>query len=399
MPAFFTIVRLYLVLEFQIVFTTRLLFKSFCMETGLVRIKKQATLVRSIFIKVGLIVVFNFPLGVNAQTTWYLQSQAPAINPDFKAVQEFAKNIEVMTNGRLVIKTIAGDSQNRLSKGAGIYSAVKYNKVQMAVGWPNWWHTVNPAWNALQSGPYGFMNLDASMMWFFVGKGTEFANELSSNDGIIWRPAWWAGMELGLITQRNIRSLKDLSKKVVRIGPGIPNETLIRAAPGIQTVTIPSADIQKAFDSGRIHGIEWTVPSATIKMGFHRLEKDKANHIIVPAVWQPSVLGDFLINMEAFNKLTPDIQAILETAMKAFALTTTLRGKVEDMEAMEQFQQEGVTISQWSDEDLAQWKKQAEVVYSKHQNQSEQFKRFFKDKIEFKRKYTEYYKTHGSYEK
>ena len=126
---------------------------------------------------------------------WILQSQAPAKNPDYNAVVKFAEDVKKMTNGRLTIKTYSGDAKDKKAKGGGLYSAVKNNRVQMVVGWPNWWHNVNSAWNALQSGPYGHMNLDSSMMWFFVGKGTEFANKLSEPDGIIWRPAWWAGMD------------------------------------------------------------------------------------------------------------------------------------------------------------------------------------------------------------
>lgn len=329
---------------------------------------------------------------------WILQSQAPAKNPDYKAIVNFAENIKKMTNGRLTIKTYAGDAKNRLAKGGGLYSSVKYNKVQIAVGWPNWWHNVDSAWNALQSGPYGHMNLDSSMMWFYVGKGTEYANKLSEPDGIIWRPAWWAGMELGLLTKKGINSLADLKNKIVRIGPGIPNETLKKAAPGVKTNTIPSSDIGRAFASGNLHGIEWTVPSATYAMGFHKKEGGGADHIIVPAVWQPSVLGDFLINKKSFESLSPDIQAILETAMKAFALTTTLEGKVQDMEAMENFEKNGVSISTWSEEDLKTWYKEANNVYEKHKKKSNDFREIYEDKMKFKKKYQNYYKTHGSYE-
>lgn len=336
------------------------------------------------------------PILASENFSWILQSQAPAANPDFKAVEEFSKNVDMMTAGRLKIKVLAGDSKNKIAKGTGIYSAVKSNKAQMAVGWPNWWHKVDSAWNALQSGPYGFMNIDASMMWFFHGNGTKFANELSSKDGIIWRPAWWAGMELGILTKNNIRSLADLKGQTVRIGPGIPNETLKLAAEGVRTNTIPSADIERAFKSGLIQGIEWTVPSATIKMGFHG--KGKADHLLVPAVWQPSVLGDFLINKSSFEKLPSDIQAILETAMKSFALTTTLGGKVKDMAAMEQFVKEGVSVSKWSDEDLKVWKEKANIVYEKHKKSSDKFTRFFEDKQKFKERYNKYYETHKAYE-
>ena len=100
---------------------------------------------------------------------WKLQSQAPSVNPDFHAILDFCKNIAVMTNNRLIIDPISGDSDNKLAKGAGIFRVVEKGIAQMAVGWPNWWHQIDPAWNALQSGPYGFMNLDASMMWFYIG--------------------------------------------------------------------------------------------------------------------------------------------------------------------------------------------------------------------------------------
>ena len=329
---------------------------------------------------------------------WVLQSQAPKKNPDYKAVEDFAENIKTTTNGRLIIKTYPGDSKERFAKGGGLYSAVRHNKVQMVIGWPNWWHNVNSAWNALQSGPYGHMNLDSSMMWFFVGKGTEFANQLSEPHGIIWRPAWWAGMELGLLTKKGINSLADLKNKIIRIGPGIPNETLKKAAPGVRTNTIPSSDIGRAFASGNIHGIEWTVPSATYAMGFHKKEGGGADHIIVPAVWQPSVLGDFLINKKSFDSLSPDIQAILETAMKAFALTTTLNGKVQDMEALKNFKESGVTVSSWSEEDLKTWYKEAIQVYEEHKKKSKKFKEIYEDKMKFKKKYQDYYKTHGPYE-
>ena len=205
-------------------------------------------------------------------------------------------------------------------------------------------------------------------------------------------------MELGLLTLKSIRGLKDLEGKVVRIGPGIPNETLKKAAPGVRTITIPSADIKKAFEFGSLHAIEWTVPSATIKMGFHHAAKVQADHIIAPAIWQPSVLGDFLINQEAYEAQPKDIQAILETAMKAFALTTTLRGKVLDMEALSQFQAEGVEISSWSEEDLKVWKEKVDETYQEQKNKSKNFERYFNDKMEFKAKYDEYNKTHGSYE-
>ena len=89
----------------------------------------------------------------------------------------------------------------------------------------------------------------------------------------------------------------------------------------------------------------------------------------------------------------------LETAMRAFALTTTLKGKVLDMDALRQFEQEGVQISTWSDADLQVWKEQTQNVYQEHRDRNENFKRLLDDKVSFKKKYDDYYKTHGPYDK
>jgi TRAP-type mannitol/chloroaromatic compound transport system substrate-binding protein len=322
--------------------------------------------------------------------TWQLQSQANQGTLDFNELKSFADSVKQMSAGRLDI-TIHPSSS--ITSGADIYSAVQEGRIQMGNGWPNWWSGKNPAWALLNAGPFDFMNLDASMMFFMAGEGTKLANSLSAPHGILWRPAWWPGMEFGLLSTSPIKGLADLEKKKVRIGPGLPSEVLAAAS---QAYTIPllPEEIKSALQSGDIDAVEWTTATGAWDLGLDGISK----HAIVPAVWQPSVLSDFLINKEAYDALPKDLQAILESAIKAFTLTTTLKAKVSDFEALDKFFASGTQINKWSDEDIQKWREVTEQVMKSYSEKSLINKSIIEHKAKFKETYNEYYRWFGSYE-
>ncbi|GAA3928027.1 TRAP transporter substrate-binding protein DctP [Litoribacillus peritrichatus] len=321
---------------------------------------------------------------------WKVQSQAPEQTPDYQTLITFTEKVKVMSQGRLIITPYP---EGVITKGAAIYRGVKDGTTEMALGWPNWWLKENTGWAAIQSGPYDFMNIDASMLYFFEGEGMELANKLSQPEGIIWRPAWWAGMEFGILSNTKIEGLKDLHGKKIRIGPGIPADTLIEASGAFATPVTPEEIIPLA-GSGLLDGVEWTVPGATLKMGFAKAYP----YLIAPAVWQPSVLADFLINKTAYDALPPDLQAILESAMKDYTLTTTLKSKNIDISAFRNFVQEGHDISTWSKEDLNAWKLASDKIYKRYRDESEAFNEIYESKMRYKAHYDDYYTTFGAYD-
>lgn len=266
-----------------------------------------------------------------SQFSWVLQSHAGSSSIDYVELVEMTDNIRVMSNGRLNIKPVpAGE----IVGGPNIFDAVSNRTIEMGNGWPNWWSGQHPAWAVMNAGPFDFMNLDASMMFFFAGEGTALANELSSKSGIIWRPAWWPGMEFGLLSKDPIRSLKDLHKKRVRIGPGLPSEVLAEAS-GAYAIPLVPSEIRPALENNSLDAVEWTTTAGAWNLGL----QDISSHAIVPAIWQPSVLADFLINQHAYEELPADLKAILETAIKSYTLTTTMKAKKEDIAALQQFRE------------------------------------------------------------
>jgi TRAP-type mannitol/chloroaromatic compound transport system substrate-binding protein len=321
---------------------------------------------------------------------WMLQSQAVATSTSYLEIEKFTHQVALMSGGRLIITPYSAGS---LVHGPDIFNAVSENKVQMGNGWPNWWSAQHPAWSVMNAGPFDFMNIDASMMFFYEEGGQELANELSSIKGVIWRPAWWTGMEFGLASKEPILGLDDLEGKKIRIGPGLPSEVLARASNSLAIPLVPE-EIKPSLESGHIDGVEWTTSAGIVDLDI----VDSTPYGLVPAIWQPSVLADFLINKQAYDALSPDLQAILETAIKAYALTTTMKAKVGDIRAAQLLKQRGMKISKWSDADLERWKVASDEILLQYKQNDAFSKRLIEKKQSFKKEYDEYYELFGPYE-
>jgi len=321
---------------------------------------------------------------------WTLQSHAVKTSIDYIELEKMTDNIRLMSNGRL---DITPKSAGEIVGGPSIFDAVSERKIEMGNGWPNWWSGQHPAWAVMNAGPFDFMNLDASMMFFLADEGTSLANELSTPKGIIWRPAWWPGMEFGLLSKEPIRSLEDLREKRVRIGPGLPSEVLAEAS-GAFTIPLVPSEIRPALENNNLDAVEWTTTAGAWNLGL----QDFSSHAIVPAIWQPSVLADFLINQSAYAELPEDLQAILETAIKSYTLTTTLMAKKEDVAALKQFKENGTQFNRWSDEDLIRWREASDKILEIYKNRDPFSKRLIEKKQFFKREYNKYYEVFGAYE-
>lgn len=322
---------------------------------------------------------------------WDIQSQATSSSTDYKELVKMTNNIKTMSAGRFIITPHPG---GEITGGPDIFNAVKSGRVAMGSGWPNWWSGQHPAWSVLNAGPFDFMNIDASLMYFIAGEGTELANELANPEGVIWRAAWWPGMEFGLLSKKPISGIDDLKEMKVRIGPGLPSEVLA-AATGAYAIPLVPDEIKTSLESDSLDAVEWTTVSGAWNLGLN----DIATHAIVPAIWQPSVLADFLINQDAYNALPEDLKAILETAIKSYTLTTTAIAKVEDFEALKAFKNNNTSIKQWTKSDIEKWRVVSDQVLNQYKETNTLTKRLIESKQAFKKEYNTYYELFGPYDK
>ena len=323
---------------------------------------------------------------------WRLQSQATESSVDYQELVNMAEQVALMTGGRLVITPYPGGKKS-IASGPDIFTAVQKGTVEMGNGWPNWWSAQDPAWAVMNAGPFDLMNLDASMIFFLEGEGTKLANQLSQPKGIIWRPAWWPGMEFGLLSRTPIKGLADLKGMKVRIGPGLPSEVLAEAGKAY-TIPLTPEEIRPALASGELDAVEWTTAGGAWDLSLN----DISPYAIVPAIWQPSVVSDFLINQQAYEQLPTDLKAILETAIKSYTLTTTMKSKMNDIEAYERFKDSDIEITKWSDDDINEWRIASDKIISLYRSKNQFTRELIDKKQAFKARYTDYYEVFGPYD-
>ena len=146
--------------------------------------------------------------------------------------------------------------------------------------------------------------------------------------------------------------------------------------------------------SGELDAVEWTTTGGAWELGLG----DLSPHAIVPAIWQPSVLSDFLINKQAYDNLPKDLQVILETAIRSYTLTTTMKSKVKDIQALKQFRQSGTSIKTWTPQDLQRWRVASDKILQNYKSRDPFSKNVIEAKQAFKTEYDEYYAIFGPYD-
>ena len=93
----------------------------------------------------------------------------------------------------------------------------------------------------------------------------------------------------------------------MRIG-GFAGKVLERM--GAVPQNIPGGEIYQALEKGTIDAAEWIGPYDDKKLGFNKV----ASYYYYPGWWEGGPQLDFMINIKAFEALTPEYKAIIESA-------------------------------------------------------------------------------------
>jgi TRAP-type mannitol/chloroaromatic compound transport system substrate-binding protein len=333
----------------------------------------------SILLTIGLVVCPAASAAEGKVYEWKLQAFATANEAKYTCLKEFAKNVEVASNGRLKIKTYP---TGEIVAGPAVWDAVKNNVVQMGTGTPNWWGGKDVAWLALATGPFMLPGMAKPAAFFYEGGGLEIGNELSQKHGMLFRPANWMGSEAGIIATFPLKSLADLKGKTIRMGPGIPTEVIVEAS-GCSVVSLAGAETYEALQRKVIDGVEWATLDALISAKYYEV----CSHLLGPAIWQPGTMEHFLINKKAYDQLPPDLKQILELGMRVSCDKSTYVAYLDGIKAYEYLQEKGIVINKFSAEDMRKFKAAADKVFAKYNAKSADFKRIYDAKVAFMKRW------------
>ncbi len=234
-------------------------------------------------------------------TTW--PKNFPALGV---SAERLAARVNTMSRGRLKIKVYGA---GELVKALGVFDAVQSNTAQMGHGAAYYWRGKIPEAVFFSTVPFGMIPQEMNA-WLYYGGGLDLWRRLYAKHNLYPLPAGNTGTQMAGWFNKEIRSIESLKGLKMRI-PGIGGEVFSRA--GGESVILPGSEIFTSLQTGVIDAAEWVGPYNDLAFGLH----DVARYYYYPGWHDPGTVLEAIVNLQAFEALPDDLQAILVTACRA----------------------------------------------------------------------------------
>ena len=238
---------------------------------------------------------------------WKLVTTWPKNFPGLgTAPEHFAERVAAMSNGRLQIKVYGA---NELVPAMGVFDAVSGGAAEMGHSAAYYWKGKVPAAPFFTTIPFG-MNAQEMNAWLKYGGGMKLWRDLYAKYNLVPLPGGNTGVQMAGWFKKEIKSVDDLKGLKMRI-PGLAGEVFERL--GGVPVTLPGGQIFTSMQTGAIDAAEWVGPYNDLTFGFYKVAK----YYYYPGWHEPGPMLEFIINKDAWNRLPPDLQAIVTNAAGA----------------------------------------------------------------------------------
>lgn len=264
-----------------------------------------------------------------------LQTWAAAADLTHIATERYADLVEEMSGGRLIINTFpaGGIVPVRKEHEAAMQGTVE--AIMAPDGWMESYNKASYLFSQYVDGPTGVQ----LMFWDLAGGGRELAHELVQDYPVHFvGPITVHPAEVAYHTNKRIDTVADLQGMKLRMGSAPLAEIYTRL--GAAPVVLSGAEIYEAAQRGVIDGFEYVTPSVNWSMGFQEV----SDYVYMSPVRAPADRQSIWVNDAAWQKLSPELQAIMVKATEALVPRFFAETIVRDAEALDAFRDYGCEV-------------------------------------------------------
>lgn len=307
-----------------------------------------------------------------AEDNWQIQTLWEGGSINQKVVERFADNVEQMSDGRLTIEVlpvgaIVAHNETLEAVGSGILTGQ-----QSAT---TYFTGRDPAFGLLGDLNGGYEDPYQQTLWFYQRGGLELARELYAEHNIHYvGPVFW-GVE-SLPMKERVEGIADLEGVKLRMPEGSSSD-LFRLA-GASPTNIPGSEVYTSLERGVIDGTDWGTLSMNQDLGYHEI----APYPIYPGFHSMPV-GDFAVNMDAWNELDDDLKAIVETAVRELNYDMIRTIKAADLKAKEEAVAQGAELVSWSEDERHNLRELAAEVWAEYGEKNDMTRRIYESQMAF----------------
>jgi len=331
-----------------------------------------------------LLGAWSTPSAMAAAIKMRVQTAAPNVSLSFQSVARLAEAVRVMSDGRLEIEVFPDGA---IVPAARIADAVNTGTVEAGATYAQYFAGKNMAGALFGAPPAGGgskVGIDqfGHMTWLIFGPGRELHEEYFRDIikmNLVAFPVGFHGpLSVGWF-KKPVESLKDLQGRRYRSGPGLVAETWKKI--GVPATFLPGGEILPAGQRGVIDGAQWGSPYDDIPFGFHQIWK----HYYLQGAHFPISTWELIINKDFWNKLSPDLQKMIEICSRATVLETFYRLLEDNGKLLRKATEEyGVIVHDVPPDIFAAYMKAADEVLEKYTSDP-----FFKKVLDSQREYAD----------
>jgi TRAP-type mannitol/chloroaromatic compound transport system substrate-binding protein len=308
-----------------------------------------------------------------AAVRWRLASSFPkSLDTIFGTAEVFAKTVSDATGGKFQISVHAG---GELMPPFGVVDGVQNASVEMAHTAPYYFYGKDPTFCLSCAIPFG-MNARQMNAWYYEGNGHKLLNEFYANYNMIHLAGGNTGVQMGGWYRKEVKTVADLKGLKFRTNPFAGR---VLEPFGVIPQNIPGADLYPALEKGTLDALEWVGPYDDLKLGFNKI----APFYYYPGWWEGGPKLDFLINTKAWDSLSAEYKAIVESAAARANIMMTAKYDAKNPDALKQMVATGTKLRPFSPEILTAAFKSAQAIYSDLNNSNPAWKKIYPDYAKF----------------
>ena len=309
-----------------------------------------------------------------AAVRWRLSSSFPKpLDTIYGAAEVFAAKVKAMTGGKFEISVHAA---GEITPAFGVVDAVQQGSVEMAHTAPYYFHGKNESFALGCAIPFG-LNSRQMTAWTYEGNGLKLMREFYAKYDMISFPGGNTGAQMGGWYRKEIKSAADIKGMKMRIG-GFAGRVLERM--GGVPQNIPGGEIYTALEKGTIDSAEWVGPYDDLKLGFNKV----APHYYYPGWWEGGPQLDFFINQKAFNALSAENKAIIESAAAYAHTDMQAKYDARNPAALKQLVGSGTKLHRFPKDVMDSAFKESMALYSEISEKNSDWKKIYADYSKFR---------------
>jgi TRAP-type mannitol/chloroaromatic compound transport system substrate-binding protein len=213
--------------------------------------------------------------------------------------------------------------------------------------------------------------------WMYEGNGLKLMREFYAKYNIVNFPGGNTGAQMGGWYRKEVKSAADVKGLKFRVG-GFAGKVIERM--GGVPQNIPGGEIYQALEKGTIDAAEWVGPYDDLKLGFNKV----APYYYYPGWWEGGPQLDIMINDKAFNALSAENKAIVESAAAEAHITMQARYDARNPAALKQLVASGTKLRPFSNDLMSEAFKHSEELYSELNGKNPDWKKIYADYSKFR---------------